>query len=93
MPLSMKGPDLNPGPGHYPSTYTKYLREVKSRSTHFAGSDLDVCRSGEVFCSDKLLSRSWDGTKNDYIIEIPTKNQKFPEIVHVKKLISIAYNR
>lgn len=93
MPKSIKGPDLNPGPGHYPEPYCKYLREAKSRSAKFAGQDLSVCRSGEVFLNDKLLSRSWDGTKNDYIISVPAKNQKFPELIHSKNLISIAYSQ
>lgn len=93
MPLSMKGPDLNPGPGHYPETYCKYLREVKSRSIVHQGLDLEVCRSGEVFLNGTLLERSWDGTKNDYLVAIPLKNQKFPDLEHSKKLISSAYHR
>jgi len=92
MPVSIKGPDLNPGPGHYPKPYQKYLREARSRSVKLMGLSLSVCRSGEVFLDDELLSRSWDGTKNDYIVEVPLKNHKFPEIIHVKNLISIAYS-
>ena len=78
--------------GHYPKLYVKYLIEKKSKSLAIDGNSLKVCRTGEVFLNEKLLSRSWDGEKKDYVIFIPTKNG-LSNPVHFKKLFSNAFSK
>jgi len=77
-------------PGHYPELYKKYLIEKKSRDVSYLNKNLNVCRSGEVFCDKKLLERSWDGEKKDYVIYIPIENET-ADLVYFRKLFKMAY--
>ena len=79
-------------PGHYPELYKKYLIEKKSRRFSYKNKNYCVCRTGEVFLDGKLLSRSWDGDRKDYIVHMPLEDKKI-ESIYFKVLFKNAYDK